>query len=435
MRRPHGGFASADQFGCALSQREATRDEGNEGDSDVAGAVRVDQLNPSLIGPGERRQDVSLAKGFGSADELDDVFSGRNYVSMPEDDFGSTSFEAQGEYFNSPSASREMRAARANMPEPGAEFLAAAREGSVNPRSSAPRSSNPRSAGPRSSNPMSAGPASSSPGRAHKRPDPIARAAGASEHIPRADAAPSSSAQRMIDFDDSGADSPTDDIVKPLNNGLELELDLDAVREVKQQRRGNTVAQPAVHRSQRPTAKKVPVKRPLKEQDESLSAPDLIGRVLTYAGAAFAGYVSFAIISAMFPNSPGLVRGLLGFLPLPAALAWGWSGERLRRGDFGARVLLPSAMRVFVLTGVVILGVVLVLPDKGRVALKQDVVWFSGGAAEPGALGSMTLAWSVPLANVCKAVHVSVYGGSPIDAGSTSEEIMLTDPDELDILE
>jgi serine/threonine protein kinase len=145
-----------------------------------------------------------------------------------------------------------------------------------------------------------------------------------------------------------------------LTNLRDLELDMDALRSVREDR----VRSARVDRSARQAASAVDVPSNLEPLDIPL-----------YLGAFVCAYIAFVLLSAVTDQMPGAARVIIGLMPVPLAAGW-VAIEGRKTGSFVERWARPISTRTMILLVCAILLIALVLPDKATLALKHEGVWF-----------------------------------------------------------
>lgn len=209
-----------------------------------------------------------------------DVFSGKNYIAMSDEDYPSSEFE-------------------------------------------------PLSASPA---PMAVAP---------PRPAPPLSAAAPSKHpTPRA-----------------GLSAPDNTISGLTQMSGPLELDIDAMREVKRPRPRPTESSALVAKPQLPTT------------------PSPLPRYALYAGAVVALLCGYLLLTALTDGMPGPVRVILGLFPLLGAVLWTAFGHATPRSGLSDRWLVPTAQRSLIVLGVVVLATLFVFPGRAEIAFAHEGAW------------------------------------------------------------
>lgn len=145
-----------------------------------------------------------------------------------------------------------------------------------------------------------------------------------------------------------------------LTNLRDLELDMDALRSVREDR----VRSARSDRSARQAASAVDVPSNLEPLD-----------ILLYLGAFICAYIAFVLLSAVTDQMPGAARVIIGMMPIPLAAGW-VAIEGRKTGSFVERWARPVSSRTMILLACAVLLIALVIPDKATLALKHEGVWF-----------------------------------------------------------
>jgi serine/threonine protein kinase len=165
----------------------------------------------------------------------------------------------------------------------------------------------------------------------------------------------------------------------------ELDLDLESIdrqrRRAEHQRR-----KAATPRARRSSADPHNIVRPRKNMARANAAggdsagfgASVLGpRILLYTCGLVAGYWAFVTLAATMHGQSDALRWAGGALVVVVALLGSrFSGTRVVRGDFGQRWLIPTARNLIIICALVVVAAMLAWPLETAAGLREDPTWF-----------------------------------------------------------
>ena len=322
-RHPEDRFKNAAEFQVALAGLWGEA-EIDSADTEVGDAAMLS--NALDKGASRVRGASALEEESSEADDLD-IFLGKNYIGPEVDEFGS-SFD--------PLPFDEQRSSGLG----GSSFDLLHGLDEKTPEKSEP------------SKPAAERPPEIKPSRKPVKSEPIGRVGRASSREDTRSTAPKKPA--------SSASESADASSSALTNMRDLELDMDALRSVREDR----VRSARGDRTTRQASAAAEVQGGIEPVDIPL-----------YLGALVCAYIAFVLLSAVTDQMPGAARVLIGLAPIPLAAGW-VAIEGRKTGSFYERWSRPIAVRTMILLACTLLLIAVVLPDKATLALKHEGIWF-----------------------------------------------------------
>ena len=142
----------------------------------------------------------------------------------------------------------------------------------------------------------------------------------------------------------------------------QLELDVDALRQVKRPTR----------KGPRPDAAAAAQSSQLLKAPKLPSGPLAPSRLPWYLAALLAQLVCYLLITALTDGMPGPTRVLLGLFPLIGVVAWAGFGYLGHARDLASRWLIPISQRSLMVLALLLLVVALALPARAEIALTHE---------------------------------------------------------------
>lgn len=333
----------------------------------------IEALDDPSYAVSEEYNDTDLSMtplGGVEQQEVDDVFSGKNYIAMPEEDYGDSEFQPS---------------------------------------------------------PVLSAPSSFGEGLPGLHPRVLKKRPGSSDaklgsvHQERPEFTSDTSSHSGL-FHMEGFEEEAGSSIQPLS-GDSIELDMDVMRSVQQQRRQGTGSH--IHSITAQTPPSSAAVRMASAAPQPMTS--LLGvRAMVYLLAMGALFVHFVMISALLDGSSVLVRIVAGLAPGIVAFLWTLlvSSHNI---DLEKRWFVPTSLRVLLMLGVFILSMLVLFPGRGKIALKHEAAWFLKNAPEHGFSGVMRRAaqgFAFPVARMCASMDKVLYGAKDeLTVGETSETL------------
>ena len=190
--------------------------------------------------------------------------------------------------------------------------------------------------------------------------DPILHASDSTSSLTTARAR---SERRRVRGGEEGVSASSTSGERPsaLTSVQKLELDMDAMRSVRNKRRKTTEKE----------------RQHTREKFDLVDAPSRDSPIplLISFGGVIGLYLTFVVLSAVTSMMPAIVRVLIALSPLIAAVGW-VALEHHDEDSFTRRWIAPVSLRLLILFGCSCLLVALILPEQASTSLSEHGAWF-----------------------------------------------------------